>query len=150
MLEQFQGVPWVLICLAHQISSTWPCHGWDLLWWLPAGSLSLLQGIFPTQESNPGLLDCRRILYQLSHKGSLVVVSGSYSLVVRGLLIAVTSCCSSLTLEHRLSGCGTRAVSPGCVGSSQTRLNWSLLHWQADALPRGHHRSPLEASFYTN
>ena len=34
------------------------------------GSLSLLQGIFPTQELNPGLLYCRRILYQLRHKGS--------------------------------------------------------------------------------
>ena len=34
------------------------------------GSLSLLQGIFPTQASNPGLPYCRRILYQLSHKGS--------------------------------------------------------------------------------
>ena len=34
------------------------------------GSLSLLQGIFPTQGSNPGLLHCRWILYQLSHKGS--------------------------------------------------------------------------------
>ena len=33
-------------------------------------SLSLLQGIFPTQGSNPGLLHCRQILYQLSHKGS--------------------------------------------------------------------------------
>ena len=33
-------------------------------------SLSLLQGIFPTQGSNPGLLHSRRILYQLSHKGS--------------------------------------------------------------------------------
>ena len=33
-------------------------------------SLSLLQGIFPTQGSNPGLLHCKRILYQLSHKGS--------------------------------------------------------------------------------
>ena len=29
-----------------------------------------LQGIFPTQGSNPGLLHCRKILYQLSHKGS--------------------------------------------------------------------------------
>ena len=29
----------------------------------------LLQGIFPTQESNPGLLHCRQILYQLSYKG---------------------------------------------------------------------------------
>ena len=30
-------------------------------------SLSLLQGIFPTQGSNPGLPHSRRILYQLSH-----------------------------------------------------------------------------------
>ena len=34
------------------------------------GSLSLLQGIFPTQGSNPGLPHCRRMLYHLSHKGS--------------------------------------------------------------------------------
>ena len=34
------------------------------------GSLSLLQGIFPTQGLNPGLLHCRQILYQLRHKGS--------------------------------------------------------------------------------
>ena len=34
------------------------------------GSLSLLQGIFPTQGSNTGLQHCRWILYQLSHKGS--------------------------------------------------------------------------------
>ena len=34
------------------------------------GSLSLLQGIFPTQESNQGLLHCRWILYQLSYEGS--------------------------------------------------------------------------------
>ena len=34
------------------------------------GSPSLLQGIFPTQESNWGLLHCRRILYQLSYEGS--------------------------------------------------------------------------------
>ena len=33
-------------------------------------SLSLLQGIFPTQGLNPGLLHCRQILYQLSHKRS--------------------------------------------------------------------------------
>ena len=34
------------------------------------GSFSLLQGIFPTQGLTPGLLHCRWILYQLSHKGS--------------------------------------------------------------------------------
>ena len=34
------------------------------------GSLSLLQWIFPTQESNDGLLNCSEILYQLSYQGS--------------------------------------------------------------------------------
>ena len=34
------------------------------------GSLSLLQGMVPTQRSNPGLPRCRRILYQQSHRGS--------------------------------------------------------------------------------
>ena len=34
------------------------------------GSRSFLQRIFPTQGSNPGLPHYRRILYQLSHKGS--------------------------------------------------------------------------------
>ena len=39
-----------------------------------AGSLSLLQWVFPTQESNQGLLHGRQILYQLSYQGSLQVV----------------------------------------------------------------------------
>ena len=34
------------------------------------GSRSLLQGIFPTEGSNPGLLHCRQILYHLSHQVS--------------------------------------------------------------------------------
>ena len=38
------------------------------------GSLSLLQGIFRTQGSNPGLPHCRWILDQLSHKGSPVTL----------------------------------------------------------------------------
>ena len=51
------------------------CSPMDCPWNSPGqnggvGSLSLLQGIFPTQGSNPGLPHCRRILYQLSHKGS--------------------------------------------------------------------------------
>ena len=34
------------------------------------GSLSLLQGTFPTQGLNPGLPHSRQIIYQLSHQGS--------------------------------------------------------------------------------
>ena len=40
------------------------------------GSLSLLQWIFPTQESNQGLLNCRQVLYQLSYQGSPDTRSG--------------------------------------------------------------------------
>ena len=58
--------------------SLWP-HGLYSPWNSPGqntgvGSLSLLQGIFPTQGSNPGLLHCRWILYQLSHKESLRIL----------------------------------------------------------------------------
>ena len=42
------------------------------------GSLSLLQWIFPTQESNRGLLHCRQILYQLSYEGSPYFQPNSY------------------------------------------------------------------------
>ena len=54
--------------------SLWP-HGLQSPWNSPdqntgVGSLSLLQGIFPTQGLNPGLLHCSRIPYQLRHKGS--------------------------------------------------------------------------------
>ena len=50
-------------------------HGLYSLWNSPGQNtevhrLFLLQGIFPTQGSNSGLLHCRWILYQLSHKGS--------------------------------------------------------------------------------
>ena len=37
------------------------------------GSLSLLLGIFPTQESNRGLLHCRQILYQLRYQGNPII-----------------------------------------------------------------------------
>ena len=51
----------------------WP-HGLYSSWNSPGkntgmGSLSLLQGIFPTQGLNPGLPHCRWLVYQLSHQG---------------------------------------------------------------------------------
>ena len=51
---------------AHGLHSPWNSPGQNT----GVGSLSLLQGIFPTQESNPGLLHYGWILYKLSHKGS--------------------------------------------------------------------------------
>ena len=57
------------------MSSSLQPHGLYRPWNSPGqntgvGSRSLLQRIFSTQGSNPGLPHCRRILYQLSHKGS--------------------------------------------------------------------------------
>ena len=54
---QFIATPW----------SPWNSPGQNT----GVGSLSLLQGIFPTQGTNPGLPHCRRILYQLSHKDEI-------------------------------------------------------------------------------
>ena len=50
----------------HELYRPWNSPGWNT----GVGSLSLLQGIFPTQGSNPGLPHGRWILHQLSHKES--------------------------------------------------------------------------------
>ena len=50
----------------HRLYSPWNSPGQNT----GVGSLSLLQGIFPTQGWNPGLPHCRQVLYQLSHKES--------------------------------------------------------------------------------
>ena len=50
----------------HELYSPWNSPGQNT----GVGSLSFLQWIFPTQESNWCLLHCRQILYQLSYQGS--------------------------------------------------------------------------------
>ena len=65
-------------CCSVMSNSSWP-HGWlsRLLhpWDYPGKNTGvcchfLLEGIFLTQWSNPGLPHCRQILYCLSHQGS--------------------------------------------------------------------------------
>ena len=41
-------------------------------------SLFLLQGIFPTKGSKPGLPQCREILYQPSHKRNTIPLCGGH------------------------------------------------------------------------
>ena len=50
----------------HGLYSPWNSPGQNT----GVGSVSLLQGIFPTQGSNPGLPYCMQIPYQLSHSES--------------------------------------------------------------------------------
>ena len=54
----------------HPVCNPWTIYGDSPGQNTGVGSLSLLQGIFPTQGLNPGLPYCRRILYPLSHKRS--------------------------------------------------------------------------------
>ena len=51
----------------HELYSPWNSPGQNT----GVGSLSFLQGIFPTQELNWGLLLCRQILYQLNYQEAL-------------------------------------------------------------------------------
>ena len=55
---QLFGTPWTIQSMEFSRPEYW------------SGYPSLLQGIFQTQGSNPGLPHCRQILYQLSYKGS--------------------------------------------------------------------------------
>ena len=58
---------------------TTPCQ-WDSLGKnTEVGCHFLLQRIFPTQGSNPGLPHCRQMLYHLSHQGKRVLLlAGSF------------------------------------------------------------------------
>ena len=73
----------VCVCVSHSVmSSSLQPHGLQLArlfcpWDSPGKNtrvdcLSLLQGIFLTQGSNPGFQHCRQILYCLSQQGSLI------------------------------------------------------------------------------
>ena len=51
------------------------------------GCHSLLQRIFPTQGTNPGLLHCRKIFYHLRHHGSPYIIQNALSYVVAVYLL---------------------------------------------------------------
>ena len=72
------ATPWTVAC-------TKLLHPWDF----PGKSTGvgchcLLQGIFPTQGSNPGLPHCRQRLYRLSHQRIMVTFIMKPSLTIPG------------------------------------------------------------------
>ena len=83
------------------------------------GSLSILQGIFPIEKSNQGLLHCRQVLYQLSNQGSPAYQSTG-----------------SMVVVHRLS------CSMTCGNFLDQGLNLCLQHWREDSLPLSHQGIP--------
>ena len=97
--------------------------------------LSLLQQIFPTQESNQGLLHCRQILYQLNYivvqllsHTSLFVTPWTVALQVPlfvGFSRQESMCCHILL----------QGIFPA-QGLSPRLLH--RRHWPADSLPLSH------------
>ena len=83
------------------------------------GSLFLLQGIFPTQGSNPGLPHCRCILYQLSHQGSLKIMETSFK---RSHARTAT-----LSAPNPAAGHCQHTFLPETPGHSQASLGQSLV-----------------------
>ena len=71
----------------HGLYSPWNAPGQNT----GVGSLSLLQGILSTQESNRGLLHCRRILYQLSYQESSEMKLSGFSLKYPGIFLGLYS-----------------------------------------------------------
>ena len=87
-------------------------------------SCSLLQGIFPSQGSNPGLLHCRQILYQLSHQG----------------MVPKLQCCFSSVAQSCPALCDPMDCSmPGFPVPSQTpEATQTHVHWVGDAIQPSH------------
>ena len=85
------------------------------------GRLSLLQGIFPTQGSNPGLQHCRQILYQLSHQESPVVKDNSPCHA--GDTVSISG-------SERSPGGGTgKPLQYSCLGNPMNRgAWWAIVH----------------------
>ena len=97
------------------------------------GSLSLLQGIFSTQGLNPGLLHCRQILYQLSHKGSPSAMKLSLNKVA---LWGTGGCCRCSVAKL----CPTLCDPMDCSMWGSLVLHYLLelvqshVHWLNDAI----------------
>ena len=72
-------------------------------------------GSFPTQGSNPGVIHCRQILYQLSHKGSPRGNEG----LGNASILPMALCCSS------------RKLPPGGAAPLGFQVMWNPIgsHW---------------------
>ena len=116
------------------------------------GSLSLLQGIFPTQGSNRDLPHCRQILYQLSYEQAankttlplFVFISSLASLKIFATICSQYSLCVYFFFNSYLFGLSVRAQSQLltsplllCVGSHD-----SFSYWVDEKSPVGPDQTP--------
>ena len=91
------------------------------------GSLSLLQVMFPIQGLNPGLLHCRRILYQLSHRGSPRILEEQCLFFIIGNLQNL--------LSHGPAPGQRQILCPGTGSSASPQLQHSRIYCQQMPCP---------------
>ena len=86
-----------MLCLVAQSCMTL-CNPWTVACQAPLsmgillarmGCHVLVQGIFPTQGTNPGLLHCRWIIYHLSYQGSPMPTSYSEMNILVGMMAKI-------------------------------------------------------------
>ena len=79
------------------------------------GCHALLQGIFPTQESNLGLLHCRQILYRVRYKGNSKKVIKHMEKKKKEVRVLVTRSCPTLCdpMDCSPPGSSVHGDSPG-------------------------------------
>ena len=108
-----------------------------------------LQGIFPTQESNPGLPHCRQILYQLSYEEKLmhaytrIYICKLSRFSHLWLFVTLwTVACQTLSVEfpRQEHWSGLPCPPPGIFPTQGS--NPRLPHCRADSLPLSHPESP--------
>ena len=77
------------------------------------GSVSLLQQVFLTQESNWGLLHCRRIFYQLSYQGSPAILFAGCPQSLVGYVVQSTLCIHGHRIHRYGDQTAPRSFIPG-------------------------------------
>ena len=119
---RFFATPWTVAC-------TRLLQAWDFLSKSTGvGCHFLLQGIFPTQGSNPGLPHCRRMLYRLSHssKESKSFIGGQFSGSLSSLWPIILLCPPGWFVSGPFPGCAqprrTDCVKDYCVSASSSWL----------------------------
>ena len=87
-------------------------------------SWSLLEGIFPTQKLNRGLLHCRQIIYQLNQQGNpYIIVVICYFLSDKQPLFWYQTLFSFFSFWEQLFSVG---LTPPCPCSAQFMVLWPM------------------------
>ena len=114
----------------HGLYSPWDSPGQNT----GVGSHSLLQGIFPTQGSNPGLPHCGWILYQLSYQGTLKHVK--QQIIFSSRFLPISSSCHRVP-HNRI---GSWTTTGGHRGPQRPSYMMETIHAVAGQ-PGGHNHS---------